>query len=46
MLTLSGIKMSRADVCFVLILLKTSYGWWEAVVLDRNGDMLSLRFRD
>jgi len=22
------------------------YGWWEAVVLDRNGDMLSLRFRD
>lgn len=22
------------------------YGWWEAIVLDRNGDMLSLRFRD
>ncbi len=22
------------------------YGWWEAVVLERNGDMLTLRFRD
>jgi hypothetical protein len=22
------------------------YGWWEAIVLDRNGDMLTLRFRD
>jgi hypothetical protein len=22
------------------------YGWWEAVVLERNGDMLKLRFRD
>lgn len=22
------------------------YGWWEAVVLDRNGDMFTLRFRD
>jgi len=22
------------------------YGWWEALVLDRNGDMLTLRFRD
>jgi hypothetical protein len=22
------------------------YGWWEAIVLDRNGDMLALRFRD
>ena len=21
-------------------------GWWEAIVLDRNGDMLTLRFRD
>jgi hypothetical protein len=23
-----------------------TYGWWEAIVLDRNGDMLTLRFRD
>jgi len=22
------------------------YGWWRAIVLDRDGDMLSLRFRD
>ena len=22
------------------------YGWWEAIVLERNGDMLKLRFRD
>jgi hypothetical protein len=22
------------------------HGWWEAIVLDRQGDMLSLRFRD
>jgi hypothetical protein len=22
------------------------YGWWEAIVLDRNDDMLTLRFRD
>jgi hypothetical protein len=22
------------------------YGWWAAIVLDRNGDMLTLRFRD
>ena len=22
------------------------YGWWEAVVIARNGDMLTLRFRD
>jgi hypothetical protein len=22
------------------------YGWWRAIVLDRNGDMLTLRFRD
>lgn len=22
------------------------YGWWEAVVIERNGDMLTLRFRD
>jgi hypothetical protein len=22
------------------------YGWWEAIVIERNGDMLSLRFRD
>lgn len=22
------------------------YGWWEAIVLERNGDMLTLRFRD
>ena len=22
------------------------YGWWEAIVLARNGDMLTLRFRD
>jgi hypothetical protein len=22
------------------------YGWWETIVLDRNGDMLTLRFRD
>ena len=22
------------------------YGWWEAVVLERKGDMLKLRFRD
>lgn len=22
------------------------HGWWEAIVLDRNGDMLTLRFRD
>jgi hypothetical protein len=22
------------------------FGWWEAIVLDRDGDMLSLRFRD
>lgn len=22
------------------------FGWWEAIVLDRNGDMLRLRFRD
>jgi hypothetical protein len=22
------------------------HGWWEAIVLDRDGDMLSLRFRD
>jgi hypothetical protein len=22
------------------------YGWWEAIVLDRKGDMLTLRFRD
>jgi hypothetical protein len=22
------------------------YGWWEAIVLDRNADMLTLRFRD
>jgi hypothetical protein len=21
-------------------------GWWEAIVLDRKGDMLTLRFRD
>ena len=21
-------------------------GWWEAIVLDRNDDMLTLRFRD
>ena len=22
------------------------YGWWEAIVLGRNGDMFTLRFRD
>ena len=22
------------------------YGWWEAIVIERNGDMLKLRFRD
>ncbi len=22
------------------------YGWWEAVVIGRDGDMLTLRFRD
>src|SRR6185437_15216862 len=22
------------------------HGWWEAIVLNRNGDMLDLRFRD
>jgi len=22
------------------------YGWWEAIVLDRKDDMLTLRFRD
>ena len=22
------------------------YGWWDAIVLERNGDMLTLRFRD
>ena len=22
------------------------YGWWEAIVLARTGDMLTLRFRD
>jgi hypothetical protein len=22
------------------------YGWWEAIVLGRTGDMLTLRFRD
>ena len=22
------------------------YGWWEAVVLDRNGDSLTLQYRD
>ena len=22
------------------------HGWWHAIVLDRNGDMLTLRFRD
>lgn len=22
------------------------YGWWEAIVLDRKGEMLTLRFRD
>lgn len=22
------------------------YGWWEAIVVERNGDMLTLRFRD
>ncbi|HEX5244663.1 MAG TPA: hypothetical protein VFW23_15475 [Tepidisphaeraceae bacterium] len=22
------------------------YGWWRAIVLDRNGDMLTLKFRD
>ena len=22
------------------------YGWWEAIVLARDGDMLTLRFRD
>jgi len=22
------------------------YGWWEAIVLERNGDMLTLRYRD
>jgi len=22
------------------------YGWWEAIVLERNGDMLLMRFRD
>ena len=22
------------------------YGWWESIVLERNGDMLTLRFRD
>lgn len=22
------------------------YGWWEAIVLARNNDMLTLRFRD
>ena len=22
------------------------YGWWEAIVIGRNGDMLTLRFRD
>ena len=22
------------------------YGWWEAIVIARNGDMLTLRFRD
>ena len=22
------------------------YGWWEAIVLDRKGDMLTLRYRD
>ena len=21
-------------------------GWWESIVIDRNGDMLTLRFRD
>jgi len=22
------------------------FGWWEAIVIERNGDMLTLRFRD
>jgi len=22
------------------------YGWWEAIVIERNGDMLTMRFRD
>jgi hypothetical protein len=22
------------------------YGWWEAIVIERNDDMLTLRFRD
>jgi hypothetical protein len=22
------------------------HGWWQAIVIERNGDMLTLRFRD
>jgi hypothetical protein len=30
----------------VIVQESLDYGWWEAIVLDRNDDMLTLRFRD
>ena len=31
---------------FVLAQEALDYGWWEAIVLGRTGDMFTLRFRD
>jgi hypothetical protein len=45
----SGFPKSWDDIApgHLIIAQETlEYGWWEAIVLERNGDMLTLRFRD
>jgi hypothetical protein len=45
----SGLPTSWGEIApghLVIAQETLEYGWWEAIVLDRNGDMLSLRFRD
>jgi len=45
----SGLPKSWDEIApghLVLAQETLEYGWWEAIVLDRSGDMLSLRFRD
>jgi hypothetical protein len=45
----SGLPKSWDDIApghLVIAQETLEYGWWEAIVIERNGDMLSLRFRD
>jgi hypothetical protein len=45
----TGLPKSWDDIApghLVIAQESLEYGWWEAIVIARNGDMLSLRFRE